>query len=229
MAAKKKTKAEKARTAAASPSSTAAPQAGDETAVGRSTENKVDAQGEAVAGLMAIEEAAVAEAPVPARPQIVGWAPTEDHIAAGRAARKMVPRTSHAGWAPPHDRPDLLKEYKLSGLPIKRGAVDVSPGIEAVATLIHYEADEATGKVRTPPRFYVLDRPQGARRDDYRGCPNTIREISGYKWATNSDGSARAEEKPLKQDDHCPDAARVAIYNEVGKKTIGPIDKPIGA
>lgn len=144
------------------------------------------------------------------------------------ADRALVKRYGVATIWTPHDRPDILKEYRLAGLPVKRGAVDVSPGIEAVATLIHFEADDA-GAVVTPPRFFVLDRPQGNRRGDYRGCPNLIRETSGYKWATNADGSPRAEEKPLKQDDHTPDAARIAIFNEAGKKTMGPVAKPAGA
>lgn len=144
------------------------------------------------------------------------------------ADRALVKRYGVAQIWAPHDRPDLVKEYRLAGLPIKQGAVNVAPGIEAMATLIHYEADDK-GKVITQPRFFVLDRAQGAGRTDYRGCPNLIRETSGYRWAVNSDGSARAEEKPLKQDDHAPDAARVAVFNEIGKKSIGPIDKPAGA
>ncbi len=135
MAAKKKTKAKKAKVTVASSDAKAAVDTGDGTAVAQSeTQDKVDAQGEAVAGVIAIEEAAVAGAPGPVRPQIVGWAPTEDHIAAGRAARKMVPRTSHAGWAPPHDRPDpvaLLQSQDAARVPelvpIRWGRMSVSP------------------------------------------------------------------------------------------------------
>ena len=68
------------------------------------------------------------------RPQIVGWAATDEHRAAGRAARKMVPRTSHAGWAPPHDRPDpvaLLHAQDATRIaelvPIRWGRMSVSP------------------------------------------------------------------------------------------------------
>ena len=98
------------------------------------TPGSADARGEAVAGVMAIEEAAVAGAPEPVRPQIVGWAPTAEHVAAGKAARKMVPRTSHAGWAPPHDRPDpvaLLQSQDAARVPelvpIRWGRMSVSP------------------------------------------------------------------------------------------------------
>jgi len=135
MAAKKKTKAKKAKVAVASSDAKAAVDAGDGTAVALSeTQDTVDARGEAVAGVMAIEEAAVAGAPSAVRPQIVGWAPTQDHIAAGKAARKMVPRTSHAGWAPPHDRPDpiaLLQTQDAARVPelvpIRWGRMSVSP------------------------------------------------------------------------------------------------------
>jgi uncharacterized protein (DUF2252 family) len=97
-------------------------------------DDKADARGEAVAGRLAAQEATVAQAPAAVRPQIVGWAATEEHRAAGRAARTMVPRTSHAGWAPPHDRPDpvaLLHSQdaaRISELvPIRWGRMSVSP------------------------------------------------------------------------------------------------------
>ncbi len=135
MAAKKKTKAKKAKVTVASSDSKPVANAGaGATAAQAETEDKTDAPGEAVAGVMALEEAAVAEAPGPVRPQIIGWAPTQDHIAAGKAARTMVPRTSHAGWAPPHDRPDpvaLLHSQDAARVPelvpIRWGRMSVSP------------------------------------------------------------------------------------------------------
>lgn len=41
-------------------------------------------------------------------------------------------------------------------------------------------------------------------------CVNTIREIESYVWDPKS--SERGEDEPLKQDDHCMDALRYAIY-----------------
>jgi PBSX family phage terminase large subunit len=41
-------------------------------------------------------------------------------------------------------------------------------------------------------------------------CENTIREIESYVWDPKA--SERGEDEPLKQDDHCMDALRYAIY-----------------
>jgi uncharacterized protein (DUF2252 family) len=91
------------------------------------------ARGESVGQAMAKAEAAAATSSA-ARPQIAGWAAAEEHRAAGRAARGMVPRTSHAGWAPPHDRPDpvaLLHAQDATRVqelvPIRWGRMSVSP------------------------------------------------------------------------------------------------------
>jgi uncharacterized protein (DUF2252 family) len=93
-----------------------------------------DEIGEAAATALAIEEAAVAGEPAQAPSQIVGWAPIQQHMAAGKGARKMVPRTSHAGWVPPHDRPDpvaLLQTQDATRVPelvpIRWGRMSVSP------------------------------------------------------------------------------------------------------
>jgi PBSX family phage terminase large subunit len=42
-------------------------------------------------------------------------------------------------------------------------------------------------------------------------CPNTIREIESYVWDPRA--SERGEDEPLKQDDHCMDSLRYAIYS----------------
>jgi uncharacterized protein (DUF2252 family) len=90
------------------------------------------AQSESPARVMATAEAAASAAA--ARPQIVGWAATDEHRDAGRGARRMVPRTSHAAWAPPHDRPDpvaLLHAQDATRLPelvpIRWGRMSASP------------------------------------------------------------------------------------------------------
>jgi uncharacterized protein (DUF2252 family) len=99
----------------------------------RQAEDRSSALGESVARAMAVEEAVAAAEPG-LRPQIMGWSATEEHRATGRAARKMVPRTSHAGWAAPCDRPDpvaLLQAQDASRVPelvpIRWGRMSVSP------------------------------------------------------------------------------------------------------
>ena len=79
-------------------------------------------------------EAEAAASVASPRPQIAGWAATQEHRDAGRAARRMVPRTSHAAWAPPHDRPDpvtLLHSQDATRVPelvpIRWGRMSVSP------------------------------------------------------------------------------------------------------
>jgi uncharacterized protein (DUF2252 family) len=92
---------------------------------------QAEAQGESASQVMT---AAVAEAAPSPGPQITGWAGIEEHRAAGRAARRMVPRTSHAAWAPPHDRPDpvaLLRSQDATRVPelvpIRWGRMSASP------------------------------------------------------------------------------------------------------
>ncbi len=78
--------------------------------------------------------AAKTEAAAVARTEIASWATTEEHRDAGRAARRLVPRSSHAGWMPPHDRPDpvaLLQSQDAVRVPelvpIRWGRMSVSP------------------------------------------------------------------------------------------------------
>jgi uncharacterized protein (DUF2252 family) len=58
----------------------------------------------------------------------------EDRRARGKAARKAVPPSAHAGWKPAHDRPDpvtLLEEQNLRRepdlVPVRHGRMMVSP------------------------------------------------------------------------------------------------------
>lgn len=44
----------------------------------------------------------------------------------------------------------------------------------------------------------------------HKDCPNMIREIESYVWDPKA--SDRGEDKPLKKDDHCLDAARYCIF-----------------
>ncbi|MBV8669655.1 MAG: DUF2252 family protein, partial [Candidatus Eremiobacteraeota bacterium] len=63
-----------------------------------------------------------------------GKANASDRIAAGRARRKQVPRSSHAGWQPQRNRPDPVAILEASNLgrvpelvPIRYGRMLVSP------------------------------------------------------------------------------------------------------
>ncbi len=63
-----------------------------------------------------------------------GTAKPHDRIAAGRACRAAVPRSSHAGWQPPSNRPDPIAQLEQSNLgrlpnliPIRYGRMSVSP------------------------------------------------------------------------------------------------------
>jgi PBSX family phage terminase large subunit len=50
-------------------------------------------------------------------------------------------------------------------------------------------------------------------------CPNTIREIQSYVWdPTPTD---KGNEKPLKKDDHCPDALRYFVKTIIKPRHIG--------
>lgn len=44
----------------------------------------------------------------------------------------------------------------------------------------------------------------------HRGCVNTIREFGSYTWDPKAQNNG--EDRPLKKDDHCLDAARYAIF-----------------
>jgi hypothetical protein len=138
------------------------------------------------------------------------WLDDEWLTADRSLASLWKPRT---WWADP-SRADLVKKWRKNGFSMGSTRNDVLPGIAAVARQMHYERDAKTGEVTRAPRFYVLDRPVNQRRDDYRGCPNLIRELLSYVWATKVDGSPLAEEAPQKKDDHAPDTARYAIFNE---------------
>jgi phage terminase large subunit len=47
-------------------------------------------------------------------------------------------------------------------------------------------------------------------------CPNTIREMAGYKWAEGTE-TKDAKDEPLKVNDHTCDCVRYAIYGVEGK------------
>src|ERR1700680_24078 len=64
----------------------------------------------------------------------IGRRTVEDRLATGRAARTLVPRSSHRGWEPAPDRPDpvgLLEEQDTTRepdlVPVRHGRMMVSP------------------------------------------------------------------------------------------------------
>lgn len=67
---------------------------------------------------------------------------------------------------------------------------DVLPGIQAVATML------ATGRLRV-----------------HRSCTNLIGQMTDYAW--DEDVARRGEEKPLKVNDHGPDALRYCVYTQI--------------
>lgn len=44
-------------------------------------------------------------------------------------------------------------------------------------------------------------------------CPNTIEQMQAYAW--DEKAALRGEEKPIKQNDHCPDALRYAVKTKI--------------
>lgn len=67
---------------------------------------------------------------------------------------------------------------------------DVLPGIQATATML------STGRLRI-----------------HSSCTNLIGQMTDYAW--DDDAAKRGEEKPLKVNDHGPDALRYCVYTEI--------------
>jgi len=94
-------------------------------------------------------------------------------------------------WAD-HDAQDRfeLDHLGIKTVPAKK---DVRLGIEAVQACLKVQHD---GK----PRLFV-----------FKTCPNTAREMTGYRWAEGTEARDPKDE-PLKINDHCPDCVRYGIY-----------------
>jgi uncharacterized protein (DUF2252 family) len=80
------------------------------------------------------EPRVIAQTPRASARQAIAHLSPADHAARGKAARKEVPRASHAAWAPSADRPDpvdLLEEQSATRVPelvpIRYGRMLVSP------------------------------------------------------------------------------------------------------
>ena len=98
-------------------------------------------------------------------------------------------------WAD-HDAQD---RYEFENLGIKTTAAkkDIHLGIEAVQAALKTQGD---GR----PRLFI-----------FKSCPNSIREITGYRWGEGTE-SKDARDDPLKVNDHTCDALRYAIFSAEG-------------
>ena len=101
-----------------------------------------------------------------------------------------------ATWAD-HDSQDCF-EFKNLGISTIAAKKDVHLGIEAVQAALKVQGD---GK----PRLFI-----------FKTCRNSIREMSGYKWAEGTE-SRDAQDEPLKVNDHTCDCVRYGIYGIEGK------------
>jgi len=99
-------------------------------------------------------------------------------------------------WAD-HDAQDRF-EFENMGIKTFAAKKDIHLGIEAVQAALKVQGD---GK----PRLFIL-----------KNCRNTIREITGYKWAEGTD-TKDAKDVPLEVNDHTLDCLRYAIYGVEGK------------
>lgn len=102
-------------------------------------------------------------------------------------------RTTWADW----DSQDAaeLKALGINTIPAKK---DVRLGIESVQACLKVQGD---GK----PRLFI-----------FNNCRNSIREMSGYKWAEGTE-TKDAQDEPLKVNDHTCDCIRYGIYGVEGK------------
>ncbi|MFC1633565.1 terminase large subunit domain-containing protein [Planctomycetota bacterium] len=99
-------------------------------------------------------------------------------------------------WAD-HDAQDRYEFSKL-GIATMPAKKDIHLGIEAVQATLKIQDD---GK----PRLFI-----------FKTCKNTIREMTGYKWAEGTENKD-AKDEPLKVNDHTCDCLRYGIYGVEGK------------
>jgi len=113
-----------------------------------------------------------------------------------RQIKKISGREKYlATWAD-HDAQDRF-EFKNMGIPTIAAKKDVHLGIEAVQATLKVQGDGI-------PRLFI-----------FKNCRNTIREITGYKWAEGTD-TKDAKDVPLEVNDHTLDCLRYSIYGIEG-------------
>ena len=105
---------------------------------------------------------------------------------ADEAKRLCREHAATADFADPSE-PGNIDHHRTKGVPATKADNAVVPGIQAVASRI------ASGKLFVSP-----------------DCPETIRELLGYCWKRNRDGSSRGDE-PEKVNDHAMDALRYLV------------------
>ena len=95
----------------------------------------------------------------------------KDRRAAGRDLRKVVPRSAHAEWAPPADRPDPVSV--LAGQDTTRGPelLPVRYGRMATSAFAFFRGAAAIMAVRSRGR--ARDRPPGRKRAATRTSPTS--------------------------------------------------------
>lgn len=102
-----------------------------------------------------------------------------------------------------HDRQDNM-ELRQYGVRTREAVKDVLPGIDLIKSLLSgFPPSEE-------PQLYV-----------WHTCRRTIAEFSLYRWQTNPDGTPKKNENPEKEDDHCMDALRYAIFSHKRKVKSG--------
>ena len=92
----------------------------------------------------------------------------------------------------------LIQELKKRGLPVKPASNDVTEGIKYVA------------KVNKSGKYIILT----------TGAPRLTKERFLYKWDARA-AATQGIDKPIKEDDHCSDAERYAIYTHFGNNRSG--------
>ena len=99
----------------------------------------------------------------------------------------LYPEKLDMGWLDSAE-PDRIEEFRQSGYPVEGGIKDV------------------TAKISTTKQTKIHIHPR---------CVNTLKEIKGYKYKTNSDGVVLDE--PLKINDHAMDALSYCCYGMRGQ------------
>jgi hypothetical protein len=92
-----------------------------------------------------------------------------------------------------------LEDYNFPG---QAAVKDVKPGLFKCAQYFHIDSTLShpfNPAIAGSPRYFIA-----------KSCENTIRELSGYKWAKDRSGNAKNE--PGHENSHCPDGIRYLIH-----------------
>lgn len=103
-------------------------------------------------------------------------------------AAELTEKWGVGTWLVDPSAPSVVKALRAKGIRARGADNDVAAGILRVATLMHPNGDNG-------PLIAIHPR-----------CKMLIEQLPTYQW--NGD-----TEKPVKEDDHAPDALRYAVYN----------------